>query len=60
MSGVINKKNAKRRQSIIIIYIKNGKRFSYPTEKAVVAEELATLRKDDNVSAVWLDGKRKK
>ena len=43
----------------MILRFKDSKGYhEYPTEKAVVAEEVASLRKDDKIKAAWLNGRR--
>lgn len=43
-----------------ITFVENGKTQAYQVESFILVDTIRELRKDNNVSAVWLDGKRKK
>lgn len=42
-----------------IIFVENGKTQTYQVEHFILVDTVRELRKDDNISQVWLDGKRR-
>lgn len=42
-----------------ITFVENGKTQDYQVEHFILVDTVRELRKDDNISQAWLDGKRR-